>query len=102
LFTIIFGKPLDKSPEVWYNIVRKRGEKPPREREEKIMTNEHQAILNYLADGKRRSVGEIASWIGVSIPRASALCTELLERKAIKVGPHRVFNKVVLDYYSIR
>lgn len=65
------------------------------------MTNEHQAVLNYLADGKRRSVGEIASWVGVSILRASVLCTELLERNAIKVGTHKVFDRVALDY-SIR
>ena len=65
------------------------------------MTNEHQAVLNYLADGKRRSIVEIASWIGVSILRTSVLCTELLERNAIKVGTHRVFNRTALDY-SIR
>lgn len=65
------------------------------------MTNEHQAILNYLADGKRRSVGEIASWIGVSILKASVLCTELLEHNAVKVSTHRVFNRVTVDY-SIR
>ena len=62
------------------------------------MNNEHQAVLNYLADGKRRSVGEIASWIGVSVLRASVLCAELLERNAIKVGTHKVFNRVALDY----
>jgi hypothetical protein len=65
------------------------------------MTNEHQAVLNYLADGKRRSVGEIASWVGVSILKASILCTELLELNAIKVGTHKVFDRIALDY-SIR
>lgn len=62
------------------------------------MANEQQAILNYLTDGKRRSVVEIASWIGVSIQKACALCTKLLEHNAIKVGTHKVFGKVARDY----
>ena len=65
------------------------------------MTNEQQAILNCLADGKRRSVVEIASWVGMSIQKTCATCSELLKHNAIKVGTHNVFGKVVQDY-SIR
>ena len=48
------------------------------------MKKEHQAILDYLADGKRRSVCEIASWIGISIPETRDLCIELLALGVVK------------------
>lgn len=57
-----------------------------------MLTNEQNAILNYLADGKRRSPMEIGSWMGISIMRASVILQDLFALGYLKVGTHSVLG----------
>jgi DNA-binding IclR family transcriptional regulator len=64
-----------------------------------MLTNEQNAILDYLADGKRRSAMEIGSWVGISTMRASIILRDLLELGYLKVGTHSVFGRgKCIDY----
>ena len=56
-----------------------------------MLTNEQNAILDYLADGKRRSAMEIGCWMGISTIRASIILRQLLELGYLKVGTHSIF-----------
>lgn len=58
-----------------------------------MLTNEQITILDYLADGKRRTIMEVASWCGMSTMRASVILRELVELGYLTVGTHTVFGK---------
>jgi hypothetical protein len=85
-----FPKPIDKSVPVWYNIVRKRGEKP-QEREVTNMTKTitHFQCTVYLADGKHISQNEICATSAEALERAKAWTT---------LGHKAVAHRVVVNY----
>ena len=82
-----FLKPIDKSAPVWYNIVRKRGEKP-QEREVNIMPYQFQCTV-FLADGKHVSQNEVCETAKEAIARAEAW---------VALGHKAVAYIVVVDY----
>lgn len=64
-----------------------------------MLTNEQNAILDYLADGKRRSAMEIGAWVGISTTRASIILRDLLELGYLKVNTHSVLGRgKCIDY----
>ena len=58
-----------------------------------MLNNEQIAILDYLADGKRRSAMEVGSWVGISILRATIILQGLLELGYLKADTHSVLGR---------
>jgi hypothetical protein len=64
-----------------------------------MLTNEQNAILECLADGKRKSALEIGCWCGMSTMRATIILRELVELGYLAVNTHTIFGKgKVFDY----
>ena len=64
-----------------------------------MLTNEQTAILDYLADGNRRSAVEISSWCGIPRLRACVILSDLVSLGYLAVGTHKVLGRgTAIDY----
>ena len=66
-----------------------------------LLTIEKRTILEVLSKGEEMTVSAIARKVGLSIPRANALCTQLERGKKIAFKEVEMPNKVRQKVYYI-